>query len=161
MDLIENLNSPGHIVFDHDGTLVNTDISPFILYEGIRELLDDLKSKGFILHIWTARPRRSVLKSTDDLGILIYFTDIFCSDDGPSKPNPFGLAKLTSGIGKNEILHIGDSLSDIEGAKAYGIEVVAACWNNPNQVNNYKEIANYTAIDLNQCRQIIKGKFYV
>ena len=151
----------GHIIFDHDGTLVNTDVSPYTLFAGIRELLIDLKTGGFELYIWTARPRRSVLETINKLEIAHFFTDIFCYDDGIPKPNPAGLQKLTGGIAKNEILHIGDSMTDLEGAHAYGIEVVAACWNSPDQVDKYVDIADYTALDLNQCREIIKGKFYV
>lgn len=161
MDVIEKLRPSGHIIFDHDGTLVNTEIYPYILFGGMRELLVELKSQGFELYIWTARPRRSVIKTTKNLNIGNFFKDIFCYDDGIPKPNPMGLSKLTEGISKNEILHIGDSMTDIEGAKAFGIEVVAACWNNPSQVNKYQNIADYTALDLNQCREIIKGKFYV
>ncbi|MBC7540785.1 MAG: HAD family hydrolase [Bacteriovorax sp.] len=151
----------GHIIFDHDGTLVNTDISPYTLFVGMRELLIDLKAHDFELYIWTSRPRRSVIETIGRLDIAHFFTDIFCFDDGLPKPNPMGLQKLTEGIDKKEILHIGDSYTDIDGAQAYGIEVVAACWNSPDQVDKYEDIADYTALDLNQCREIIKGKFYV
>jgi phosphoglycolate phosphatase len=161
MNSLEKKRISGHIIFDHDGTLVNTDQSPYFLFDGMRELLIDLKNHGFELYIWTARPRRSVLETTKKCDILHFFNDTFCYDDGLPKPHPMGLKKLTEGIPKNEILHIGDSLTDIEGAKAFGIEVIAACWNNPLQVNKYINIADFTAVDLLQCRSIIKGKFNV
>lgn len=151
----------GHIIFDHDGTLVNTDYSPFILFKGMHEFLSELKSNNFELYIWTARPRRSTLESIKKLDIASFFTEIYCFDDGIPKPHPMGLMSLTEGIEKSKILHIGDSLTDIEGAKAYGIEVVAACWNNPNQVEKIASFADYTAFDLNECMKIIRGKFYV
>lgn len=152
---------PGHIIFDHDGTLVNTECSPFILFKGMREFLMELKSLNFELYIWTARPRRSALESIKSLGIASFFTGIYCFDDGIPKPHPMGLMNLTDGIPKNKILHIGDSPSDFEGAKLYGIEVIAACWNNTSQVKNYAELADYTAINLDECLGIIKRKFYV
>jgi phosphoglycolate phosphatase len=161
MNSSENIINRGHIVFDHDGTLVNTDISPYSLFPGMKDLLVDLKAFGFELYIWTARPRRSVLESTKKLDIIHFFSELYCYDDGLPKPHVMGLEKLTSGISKKNILHIGDSLTDIQGAHAFGIEVVAACWNNPDQVNTYQALADYTALDLNQCREIIKGKFYV
>ena len=157
----EKVSPIGHIIFDHDGTLVNTDSSPYFLFKGMREFLIELKSLDFQLSIWTARPRRSTLESLKLFGINSFFTEIFCYDDGLPKPHPMGLNMLTEGIEKKEILHIGDSLSDIEGAHAFGIEVVAACWNNPVLVKKYAEIADYTALDLVECRSIIKRKFYV
>ena len=155
------LKPTGHIIFDHDGTLVNTDNSPYTLFDGMRELLVDLKVCGYELYIWTARPRRSVIETTKNLEIANFFSNIYCYDDGLPKPNPMGLQFLTEGFLKNEILHIGDSMTDVEGAKTYGIEVVAACWNSPDQVDKYKDIADYTALNLLQCREIIKGKFNV
>lgn len=155
----------GHIIFDHDGTLVKTDVSPTLLFDGLRELLAELKAQGFELYVWTSRPRKSTQESLKKFEIQSYFTDLFCYDDGLPKPNPMGLIQLTSGLPKNLILHIGDSLSDLEGAKAYGIEVVLACWNNSSQVDNYHSqfngLADYKAQKIADLRDIIKGKFNV
>lgn len=152
----------GYIVFDHDGTLVKTDVCPTILFEGIRELLEELKSAGFELYVWTSRPRASTQESLKKFALGPFFSDIYCYDDGLPKPSPNGLAQLTEGIKKDKILHIGDSLTDIDGAKAYGIEVVLACWNNPDQVQKYNvDSAIYTAVNLKELRAIIKGKFHV
>lgn len=150
---------PGHIIFDHDGTLVDTNASPFILFKGMKELLSDLKSQNFELFIWTARPRRSTIESIKRLEIAHYFTEIYCFDDGIPKPHPMGLAELTDGQNKEKILHIGDSFTDFDGAKAYGIEVVAACWNTPDQVEKYVQFADYVALTIDECRQIIERKF--
>lgn len=152
---------PGHIVFDHDGTMVKTDVFPYVLFDGIRELLNELKLLGYELYVWTSRPRRSTQESLKKFDIQHLFTDIFCYDDGLPKPNPMGLIQLTQGLPKNKILHIGDSFSDLEGAKAYGIEVVLACWNNTDQVDKYSDMTDYTALNLGELREIIKGKFYV
>lgn len=157
----ENIMPTGHLVFDHDGTLVKTDVIPYVLFDGIRELLSELKSKGFELYVWTSRPRKSTKESLKKFEIQHFFTDIFCYDDGLPKPNPMGLAHLTEGFQKDKILHIGDSTTDLEGAKAFGIEVVLACWNNPNQVDNYNDLADYSALNLIELRKIIRGKFYV
>jgi phosphoglycolate phosphatase len=149
----------GHIIFDHDGTLVDTNTSPFILFKGMKELLQDLKSQQFELFIWTARPRRSTIESIKRLDVAQYFTEIYCFDDGIPKPHPMGLAELTNGQPKEKILHIGDSLTDFDGAKAYGIEVIAACWNTPDQVQKYVQLADYIALTIDECRQIIFKKF--
>lgn len=151
----------GHIVFDHDGTMVKTDQIPYVLFDGMRELLIELKNLGFELYVWTSRPRVSTKESLKKFEIGHLFSEIFCYDDGLPKPNPMGLIRLTEGIPKDNILHIGDSYTDLEGAKAYGIEVVLACWNEPSQVDKYKDIADYSALNLSELRKIIKGKFNV
>lgn len=149
----------GHIIFDHDGTLVDTSSSPFILFTGMKELLQELKSMNFELYIWTARPRRSTIDSIKRLEIAHYFTEIYCFDDGIPKPHPMGLAELTAGLEKDSILHIGDSMTDFDGAHAYGVEVIAACWSEPDQVKKYAQYADFTARSLDECRQIIEKKF--
>ncbi len=151
----------GHIIFDHDGTLVNTDFTPFTLFTGMRELLRDLKVLNFELYVWTSRPRRSTVESLKKQEIANFFTDIYCFDDGIPKPHTMGLKILTDGVPKDQILHIGDSMTDIEGAKAYGIEVIAACWNSPDQVEKYSQLADCTAININDCKNFIKRKFHV
>lgn len=151
----------GHIVFDHDGTLVNTNQHPYHLFDGIKDLLIDLKQQGFTLYVWTARPRKSVLEIVKNLDINQYFQEFYCYDDGLPKPHPRGLAQMCEGFDKKQILHIGDSLSDIEGAQAFGIEVVAACWNNPKLLDKFQPLANYTASSVDEFRHIIRGKFHV
>ena len=149
----------GHIIFDHDGTLVNTETRDYFVYPQMKEFLMELKNLGFELYIWTARPRRSTLEIIKSMNIANYFTEIFCYDDGIPKPHPMGLAHLTPDIDKKKILHIGDSMTDIEGAKAYGIEVVLACWNNPNQVKSMSKLADYTAHEIADVKAIVKEKF--
>jgi phosphoglycolate phosphatase-like HAD superfamily hydrolase len=163
MGPLENQRPVGHIIFDHDGTLVNTEGRTFVLFEGMKELLSVLKLLGFNLYVWTSRPRKSTLESLKRFELESFFSAIYCSDDGLSKPHPMGLNQLTEGISKKNILHIGDSSTDVDGAKAYGIEVVLACWSGPVQVMNLKEKnqADYLAMNLRQLLEIIKGKFYV
>lgn len=161
MDKKYNTTSRGHIVFDHDGTLVKTEDIPYVLFDGIRELLNDLKHEGFDLYVWTSRPRRSTQDYLKKFDIQTFFKHIYCYDDGLPKPNPMGLECLTHGIPKDKILHIGDSLTDLEGAKAYGIDVVLACWNNPDQVDSYETLATFNALNLLELRNFIKRKFYV
>jgi len=151
----------GHIIFDHDGTLVDTENRSFLLFLGVANLLRFLVNEDFKLSIWTARPRRSTLEIINHLEIASYFSQIYCSDDGPPKPDPAGLAQLTKGFSKEQCLHIGDSPGDFQGAHDFGIQVVAACWNNVFTVEKYSKLADYTALNLEDCKKIIKGKFNV
>jgi phosphoglycolate phosphatase len=147
------------IIFDHDGTLVFTEKPEFSLFPGIKELLVDLEQSGFSLAVWTARPRSSTLRSLKQLEIASFFGELYCSDDGPGKPHPMGLLKVSHGFEKENILHIGDSLSDIEGARSFGIEVIAACWNSTFQVETFKQKTPHVALKVGDCKKIISEKF--
>lgn len=149
----------GHIIFDHDGTLVNMNHREIQLFEGMEDFLRELKNQNFALYVWTARPRASALDILTKLNVLNLFNDFYCYGDGYPKPDIAGLEKLTSGIEKNKILHIGDSLIDIEGAQNFGIEVIAACWNDPEQAESFIKYTPLVANNLNDCRKIIRGKY--
>ena len=158
---MKNISTPKMIIFDHDGTLVNTDSPDFKLFPGIKELLVDLNAAGFELSVWTARGHRSTEESLKTLQIAIFFSQIYGHDDGIAKPNPMGLAKISEGFMKEELLHIGDSLGDVEGAQAFGIEVIAACWSSSNQVEIFKRKTQFVALKPDDCRKMIAAKFNV
>ena len=149
----------GHIIFDHDGTLVNVGSGNYQLFPGILELLQELKAENFALYIWTARPRSSTQAIINQLNIAKYFLEISCVDDCLGKPHPQGLEQLTAGVDKKRILHIGDSTTDIEGATAYGIDVIAACWNNPKQAEYFKKLTPLIASEVKEVKKIIRGKY--
>lgn len=149
------------IIFDHDGTLVDTDVPDFKLFDGIKELLVDLSRAGFEMSVWTARSHRSTAESLERLEIASYFWEIYGNDDGFPKPNPWGLAKITEGFEKKNLLHVGDSVGDLEGASAFGIDVIAACWNSTNQVEIFKRKTPFLAMTPDDCRKIISDKFNV
>ncbi len=149
------------IIFDHDGTLVNTDVPDFKLFTGIKELLVDLSNAGFELAIWTARGHRSTVESLKRLEINSYFGEIYGHDDGLSKPNAMGLTKITEGLDKKNVLHIGDSIGDLDGALAFGIDVIAACWNSTNQVEIFRRKTPFLAMTPAECRNIISEKFKI
>ncbi len=149
----------GHIIFDHDGTLVDTKAGKFILFPGMRELLNKLNSENYKLYVWTARDRHSTLNSLRDNQVLELFTNFSCADDGISKPHPMGLMKMLEGVSKKNIIHIGDSRGDVEGAEQFGIDVVFAAWNDHELGNAYKNITSMVAFDLLQLEEFINLKF--
>lgn len=155
-------NSPlGMIIFDHDGTLVCTETPEFSLFPGVKELLVDLVKADFAISVWTARSHQSTVESLKRLGVAEFIGEIYGHDDGMSKPHPMGLSQITQGFEKNQLLHIGDSLGDLEGANAFGIAVIAACWNSTNQVEIFKQKTAFIAMKPAECRGIIEKKFNV
>jgi phosphoglycolate phosphatase len=119
-----------HIVFDHDGTLVNMQEGRR-LFPGIQELLTELSDKGIKLYVWTARDRYSCIKILKSLDIIGIFEDISTATDCEPKPNPQGLKDMLEGVDASEVAMIGDSFTDMIGANNYGALAVGAIWDNP------------------------------
>lgn len=131
------------VVFDHDGTLVNT--SPELgqkvnVYPGILETLKFLEQNSVDLYIWSARPRSSINRITKELGIAQYFRDVRGSDDTLPKPHPAGLKELLENYSLENVVHIGDGAGDYNGAKLLGAPFIAACWNDPSYGNKWREL---------------------
>ncbi len=156
---MNKLTQDALVIFDHDGTLVNTELREYVLFPGIKELIIHLKENGFKLSVWTARSKESTKQSLLRLEIHEYFDEIYGHDSGFPKPHPMGLENLSLGYEKSKVIHIGDSLADLEGALNFGIDVIAACWNNPNQVKNFKQKTDMIALAPIDCESYIFKKF--
>ena len=117
-----------HIVFDHDGTLVDTSTYKKELFSGILEVLEFLKSRDIICHIWTARNRASTVEILRSLAIIDHFHALACSPEMNAKPSPEGIESLLIDSKPSEVMVIGDSLVDMIGGKSYGALTVGALW---------------------------------
>ncbi len=148
----------GHIIFDHDGTLVSVSERGFSVFLGLKELLAFLVNQNYCLYVWTARGRQGTIASLKENGILEYFTSLACAEDGV-KPNIDGLTKMLEGIKKNSILHIGDSRGDLIGAKIFGVDCVLAAWNNEELGRELKGEIPYIANTVDELKKIIELKF--
>ncbi|MEA9356456.1 HAD-IA family hydrolase [Bacteriovorax sp. PP10] len=158
---MKKISSSKMVIFDHDGTLVDTETPDFKVFPGIKELLVDLNNAGFEMAVWTARSHRSTVESLKNADIASFFGEIYGHDDGISKPHPMGLSQITNGIDRESVIHIGDSLGDLDGANAFGIAVIAACWNSTNQVEIFKRKTPFVAMTPADCKVIIAKKFNV
>ena len=117
-----------HIVFDHDGTLVNTAKIPSFAYEGIEDLLKFLLENGVLLYVWTARSKESARRILDEVKLLKYFEAICGGYDALSKPSPSGIEYLVPGTSPENVVVIGDSLGDIIGGHKFGATALGAMW---------------------------------
>jgi phosphoglycolate phosphatase-like HAD superfamily hydrolase len=118
-----------HVIFDCDGTLFDTSLTKYQLFQGIRELLSELQGEC-LFYVWTARGRNSTIKLLQDAGIYSYFDGISTPDDSPGKPHVQGLVSLVGNSPKSSICVIGDSINDMIGAKNFGVLAFGATWNN-------------------------------
>lgn len=117
-----------HIIFDHDGTLVDTTTYKRALFPGMKGLLKTLEKNGVTSYIWTARNRPSTVEILSSLAIIGQFKGMSCGGEMTAKPSIDGLESLMIKAPKEEILLIGDSLGDIVGGVSFGAFTVGALW---------------------------------
>ncbi len=101
------------------------------LYDGIEELLKNLKGRGYLLAVATNAYRGSTLESLSHLKVLEHFDSIACYDDvGRGKPSPDMLEKNLKdlNVSVEESLFIGDSERDLLAAEALNMDYIMVNW---------------------------------
>lgn len=117
-----------HIIFDCDGTLLNTQ-SQGQPYEGIPELLHRLIAADYQLYVWTGRDRASTLRLLQEHNLLRYFQDLRTASEMTAKPHPHGLQEMLKDVDPGLCVVIGDSWADMKGARLFGAHALGAVWN--------------------------------
>ena len=100
------------------------------------EVLADLQEKDVLIAINSNRFTYSI-----EYFVSKFFSDIdFDSIEGhemdfPSKPNPYGVNKIVkeAGVDLNEVIYIGDSITDIKTAENAGVDCVVVKWGYGNE----------------------------
>jgi len=101
------------------------------IYPGMREILNELKSRGVLLSIFTGKGREATTITLKKLRIYDYFDLIITGDEVKEhKPSPEGIQIFLKkyNLNKNDVIMIGDSPSDIKAAHAAGIKVASVLW---------------------------------
>lgn len=121
-----------HVIFDHDGTLVDTTSFKRELFPGIVELLKYLSSQGIKSYIWTARNRDSTVEILQSLAIIDHFSGFACGGEMKPKPSVQGLESLLIEDRSESIALVGDSLGDMIGGRSFGALCIGALWGHGN-----------------------------
>lgn len=99
-------------------------------YDGIIELLESLKKKGFKIGVVSNKFDKAVKKLCNDyfFGLIDIATGESC--DVPKKPSPIGVLKTIEELGgaPDKSVMIGDSETDIQTAKNAGIMSIGVLW---------------------------------
>ena len=123
-----------------------------LLYDGIKELLMDLKNSGVILGIFTGKGKTSSLITLNFLGIRELFDMVVTGDDVKNhKPSPEGIVKFikTFALKPEEVLMVGDAPSDIKAAKAAGVNIASVVWDSysANEVRKLNIVTVFETVD--------------
>ena len=137
----------------------NQDKLRYVLFDGIREVLIKLGESGYRLYVWTARDRMSTLAILKSLDVAKFFYDFRCLDDTIPKPHPKGLEEMLGEADKSKVIMIGDSITDLQGAKEFGCKSVAALWCTHVSEDHLDEIGpSFKAKTPRECLEIIESE---
>jgi phosphoglycolate phosphatase len=97
------------------------------MFDGMRELLQDLKARGHILAVATGKPRAGLNRSLQNHALLDFFHDSRTADETRAKPHPQMLLELMDAwnLPAHRIVMIGDTTHDLKMAKSAGINAIA------------------------------------
>ena len=102
-----------------------------ILFEGIKQVIQELKCKNLNLGIITSKTRKEYETDFFKFGLNTYFDLVICADDTiKHKPDKEPMEKYIE-ITKariEEILYIGDSIYDMQCSKDAGVDFALALW---------------------------------
>lgn len=100
------------------------------LFEGIVPLLDRLHAAGWTLGVATGKSDRGLKLCLVTHGIFDLFVTLQTADRHPSKPHPamLELAMSEAGAQPADTAMIGDTVYDIEMARAAGCRAIGVAW---------------------------------
>lgn len=108
---------------NHYGAVLSRNSRP---YAGVVEGLEAMKASGFHLACITNKVERFTLPLLKDTGLYDFFDIVLSGDSLPKKkPDPMPLLHACKhfGISPSEMLLIGDSVNDVQAARAAGCAV--------------------------------------
>lgn len=105
---------------------------PEDLFNGARDLLEDLRGRGVVLGIATGKSRRGVDHLIASHGFENWFGTVQTSDTHPSKPHPSMIvtALAETGCDLSATIMIGDTSFDMSMARQAGVAAAGVAWGN-------------------------------
>ncbi len=128
------------------------------LYDGVKQALDFLKTTGVRMGCVTNKASQFTLPLLQDLGVRDYFEIVICGDEVEhKKPHPLPLLMATEKLGTSPqaSMMIGDSMSDVNAARAAEFQIVCMSYgyNHGEDISDYDPDAVIDSMD--EIRDII------
>lgn len=100
------------------------------LFAGVRDMLDQLDDRGFLLGIATGKTRAGLARALARHDLGHRFAASRCADECFPKPHPAMLLSLMDqvGVGPKETLMIGDTTHDLDLARNAGVGALAVAY---------------------------------
>jgi HAD superfamily hydrolase (TIGR01509 family) len=100
-------------------------------YEGIREVLEKLKSRGILLAVFTGKGKETTRITLEKFGLKQYFDLVVTgSDVVHHKPSAEGIQNVMKAFSllPEEVLMVGDAVSDVKAAREAGVSMASVLW---------------------------------
>ena len=101
------------------------------LHSGIEGILRLLKERGITLAVFTGKGSRTANITLEEFGIAGFFDYVVSGNDVAShKPHHEGIQKIIErfSLTPDEVLMVGDSMSDVKASRSAGVKVAAVLW---------------------------------
>ena len=101
--------------------------------EGVEEMLQELKRKGYILAVASSKPEYYVTQILDYFKLSSYFDVVVGSEMNGARTSKSevieeALKRINMSDKRNEVLMVGDKEHDVLGARAAGLDCVAVAY---------------------------------
>jgi phosphoglycolate phosphatase len=120
-----------------------------VMFPEIKNIISKLHSLKIATYVWTGRDKESAIKLFDAHNITSLFHDMRFKDCALPKPHPSGLEEMLGDVEKSKIVLIGDSIVDINGAKAFNIPCLVVDWK---KQANHNDLMNQGAAKVVQTK---------
>ena len=105
-------------------------LEPEPLFDGVRDLLEELESGGWLLAVATGKSDRGLKLCLEHHGIERHFISLQTADRHPSKPHPAMLLQCLAdaGVTADRAFIIGDTVFDVGMGVAAGVTALGVDW---------------------------------
>lgn len=112
------------------GYFFNKTTTPQNVFEGMADVVADLRGSGRSCSVATGKSRRGLDSALVSSGLGSHFEITRCADETRSKPDPAMLEQILNfyGIGPAEAVMIGDTRYDLEMAQRIGMPSIGVEW---------------------------------
>ncbi len=99
-------------------------------YDGIEELLKKLKDEGVLLYVATSKPEETAIDILKKFQLAQYFDEIAGASKDKSRDSKSAVIRyLLNKVGEEkQMIMVGDTIFDIEGARQEGLDCIAVTW---------------------------------
>lgn len=130
------------------------------LYPGIKEILRHLKSKQILLSVYTGKGKDAATITLKKLGIYSEFDLIITGDDVKEhKPSPEGINIFLEkfNLKKEEVLMVGDAISDIKAARKAGVKIASVVWDSYSKEEIIKLGSDYVFNTVEELKKFLEN----